>query len=794
MGESSVVRERLRSLCVGNGWSYGVFWRFDHINSMLLTMGDAYYEDHVGAVIENMLSQVHILGEGVIGQTAFTGKHQWMHSDVHGGGWNPCTSLERQDIFQDCSEFGCQFSSGIKTIATISVEPQGVIQLGSTEKIMERLEVVDETKRLFQEVENLDGLIPLENAPSSMNNETNDLNELFASLISPENSNNGDVALNPGDKCNDHRGNIISAVGFQSTSSDDIGATDTTPWFSTWCTESSILTSFEPQLASEIILHDSFESCRDTVQNIQVDSAFTSLADFEKPIQGSCGYQMNNQQSLHGFPVEFNPADLSTDLSKLYQLDDLSQWFATSPEQNFNAMATALNGDFSQVKESTSVLSSLVKGDNFIDVPIQHPANSIQSSITNPFSADGHEKSVIVQSVENGSFDGLGADFACGQVGKCWEDTIMPAVNGGYLATGTALTKCFSESEITGSMPGPRTGLFSKLGLEEILNGKSTTSSSLKCTLEDQSSTTRKRKSECLSVNSNQVQLPRLAGLDRSTHLANSFYNLDNTNRLAPKKDFIPKSQVGLWIDDSYSVNAKSGVQDKQQKAEEHTKNTRKRARPGESTRPRPKDRQQIQDRIKELRGIIPTGGKCSIDSLLDRTIKYMVFLQNVVKYADKLKQTHEPKLIGKENGVVLKDNGTKCGGNTWALAVEGQTVVCPIIVEDLDQPGQMLIEMLCEEQGFFLEIADIIRGFGLNILKGVIESREDKIWARFIVEATRHVTRLDVFWSLVRLLQQTTTGVVDPTNRLSNVVDSGVPPLVDSCQQQSLPPPVSLM
>lgn len=42
---------------------------------------------------------------------------------------------------------------------------------------------------------------------------------------------------------------------------------------------------------------------------------------------------------------------------------------------------------------------------------------------------------------------------------------------------------------------------------------------------------------------------------------------------------------------------------------------------------------------------------------------------------------------------------------------------------------------MLCEERGFFLEIADIIRSFGLNILKGVMEVRENKIWARFIVE-----------------------------------------------------------
>lgn len=46
-----------------------------------------------------------------------------------------------------------------------------------------------------------------------------------------------------------------------------------------------------------------------------------------------------------------------------------------------------------------------------------------------------------------------------------------------------------------------------------------------------------------------------------------------------------------------------------------------------------------------------------------------------------------------------------------------------------------LLLQMLCEEQGFFLEIADIIRGFDLNILKGVTEIRENKIWASFIVE-----------------------------------------------------------
>lgn len=43
------------------------------------------------------------------------------------------------------------------------------------------------------------------------------------------------------------------------------------------------------------------------------------------------------------------------------------------------------------------------------------------------------------------------------------------------------------------------------------------------------------------------------------------------------------------------------------------------------------------------------------------------------------------------------------------------------------------------------MEIADLIRGLGLTILKGVMEAHNDKIWARFAVEV--HV--FDVLWSL---------------------------------------------
>ncbi|KAL7613755.1 hypothetical protein Lser_V15G05829 [Lactuca serriola] len=219
----------------------------------------------------------------------------------------------------------------------------------------------------------------------------------------------------------------------------------------------------------------------------------------------------------------------------------------------------------------------------------------------------------------------------------------------------------------------------------------------------------------------------------------------------------IISSQIASWTEDlgkTEYANNKSKRPD-----DEIGKSNRKRLKPGQNPRPRPKDRQMIQDRVKELREIVPNGAKCSIDALLERTIKHMLFLQSVTKHADKLKQTGESKskskIASKEGpgGVLLRDNFE--GGATWAYEVGSQSMVCPIIVEDLNSPRQMLVEMVCEERGSFLEIADVVRGLGLTILKGVMESRNDKIWAYFTVEANRDVSRMEIFISLVSLLDQ---------------------------------------
>lgn len=109
-------------------------------------------------------------------------------------------------------------------------------------------------------------------------------------------------------------------------------------------------------------------------------------------------------------------------------------------------------------------------------------------------------------------------------------------------------------------------------------------------------------------------------------------------------------------------------------------------------------------------------------------------------------------------------------------------------------------MQMLCEERGFFLEIADLIRGMGLTILKGVMEARNDKIWARFAIEviildrflcichfctgllmwflmqANRDVTRMEIFMSLVHLLEQTVKGGASSANAVENMVHDAFP------------------
>jgi hypothetical protein len=72
------------------------------------------------------------------------------------------------------------------------------------------------------------------------------------------------------------------------------------------------------------------------------------------------------------------------------------------------------------------------------------------------------------------------------------------------------------------------------------------------------------------------------------------------------------KSQIRLWIESGQNMKCESVSASNSKGVDTTSKTNRKRSRPGENPKPRPKDRQLIQDRIKELRELVPNGAKVS--------------------------------------------------------------------------------------------------------------------------------------------------------------------------------------
>lgn len=178
-----------------------------------------------------------------------------------------------------------------------------------------------------------------------------------------------------------------------------------------------------------------------------------------------------------------------------------------------------------------------------------------------------------------------------------------------------------------------------------------------------------------------------------------------------------------------------------------------------DTQKPRPRDRQLIQDRVKELRELVPHGNKCSIDALLDRTVRHMTFLRSVSSQAEKLKYAQSRRRVWNEDDLDSFARQVPQNNATWTYEVGGhsgqQSESCPIIVENIDQQGHILVEMLCIEYGDFLEIAQVLRRLNLTILKGVMESRDGDLWAHFVVEGSRGFNRMEILWHLMQLLQQ---------------------------------------
>ncbi|RCV34980.1 hypothetical protein SETIT_7G202100v2 [Setaria italica] len=804
----------LGALCRAGGWSYAAVWRFHPHDPRLLTLGERYSEDEAKTVVEKMLGQVHIIGEGIIGEALISGECQWIY-DATCNALNQTSHADNRELFEGYTWWQYQFLNGIKTIAVLPLQLQGLVQFGSFRKVPRSSDFLNQVRNIFDQMKNasmentrINSLACSQQPIITSLRSANDI--LVHNTVNPLQSEKLEDNI---EKAESIRSSICSPSNSQRPLNDLTSYVTGNTNIDTHILAMPVNSKSIYELKGFDKVTDFFHQNVDARTEVQVNSSKVPdsfIASIMSAYKSSNNlHRMTNESSDQNMP--YPPYHYTTTNSPNSRLDELCYSSA-----GFSSSLTTVSGKCLQTESDRFLCKSV----SFSSNPC---VSEIQDNCLTPHHALMHKQSLIPDTGEcvkllspdstcpelpnrtseeatagtsnsdmkectgnNSLLESMMLDLSTNSfVQDWWDDNVLLAGNLQNLGN----VHSESATELANKHPSStrERGLLSISAVEQLLSADAPPPAGHGPLGAEASAL-----ANCVS----NYQLPQFPFRDCITaynaqvpSLASSSYTSGNVQNGSSKATSVPPANIS--VDDTCSFNT-TNSKGSQSNNTEGTKVAKKRARASESTRPRPKDRQLIQDRVKELREIVPNGAKCSIDALLERTIKHMLFLQSVTKYAEKIKQADEPKLIDKESGVILKDNqdAGKNGGATWAYEVAGKTMVCPIIVEDLSPPGQMLVEMLCEERGLFLEIADNIRGFGLTILKGLMELRDGKIWARFLVETNREVTRMDIFLSLVQLLEQ--NSLVRSNEQMAKVMNSGVPSFTDH-QRSPLPIPVGV-
>ncbi|KAA0059669.1 transcription factor EMB1444 [Cucumis melo var. makuwa] len=620
----------------------------------LETFYDGHYShDPLGLAVAKMSYHVYSLGEGIVGQVAVTGKHQWITADEQIPNFS--------STIEYCDGWQTQFSAGIKTIVVVAVVPHGVLQLGSLDKVTEDVNLVTRIRNAFLT-----------------------LQESSAGEIKPLHSCKSSGYVKGEDA------SVSKNVGIELSGSGGFESLKTKP-------DAINVESFKSQvrLLDDRICGGEPSGCKDTAvglkQKINVQSQDSAM-----DMLNICGNLLPAEKIMTNgayFPMNPHPSSVYDGVNH--------------------------NGMFTRTNHTEMYLQNDMEASKTIDM---YPSNA---SLKFPAGYELHEV--------------LGPAFLKDALYLDWQTE--------YVLGGKAfeLSEGMSGSQLTSDSPTER---LLEAVVADVCHSSSDVKSDTSLCKSGQSLLTTERIPEP-STNATTSACSEGYSMGQSQ---TSFIGEDMQNSLSSS------GVCGVMSPKGFSSTYSGTGSEHLDKSLEPAKNSKRRARPGESSRPRPRDRQLIQDRIKELRELVPNGAKCSIDSLLERTIKHMLFLQGITKHADKLTKCSNMKLHQKENGMLGTSNTDQ--GSSWAVEVGGQLKVCSIIVENLNKNGQILVEMLCEECSHFLEIAEAIRSLGLTILKGITEAHGEKTWICFVVEGenNRNIHRMDILWSLVQILQRSST------------------------------------
>ncbi|KAL0927119.1 hypothetical protein M5K25_001278 [Dendrobium thyrsiflorum] len=873
--------EALRRLCVDIGWSYAVFWRavgFPSPKHLVWDDGHWYgkvqlsasddVSSHVNALTEfqssglgsidelvkkTMVPQVHVIGVGIVGQAAYTGNHHWILRNITG---------DNESSFQHFTDVNNEFLAGIQTIVIIPVFPHGVVQLGSTKRVMENLLFVNHARNSFMQLAVKPGSSILgltQNAFIQSSLPRPSITPATSDYLFIDNCSNVDrslsmrwsnqLSISSDTRSLSHNSSSLStqikekmskvdAEGLSNKENAGVASVPVAELGQPMVHQAgNTLFHLNKQLVNELV-EAQVTSNKDLISFSRMPVTLSSLSFREQNFLSECHNRTQEpaiaiKASVDGMFGDFDTDSLLEKIEPVDSAKDMERLASASSCTSENVRThsnvscanhlgmirdmNSLNGNqsisinsysdsLSKKSQGVSMAGNLRHGNGLAHISgvsssscglsliglqeCQFGSSNIFGPSQDIKNTDCHDDSCKVQKLhkicaENdssfifmpnekslsfsqlansgddlfdvlGLYTGLDRDKSCEQqftadIPACSSQLDLSPIF--YpVDDNISCTEVFSESNTDQLLDAVVSSIYQGAGhsLHETLSWKASetkvSGSSIPCASSNDGSTSSEQKQGDY-VSSSMVKSNTEATGSTSVRTADS---VDETERPGYNK-----SHASFWVESGKNMNSDNLFESHGKMIDESSKRHRKRARPGETPRPRPKDRQLIMDRVKELREIVPSGAKCSIDALLEKTIKHMLFLQSVSKHADKLKKTGESKIVRKDGVVALKENFQS--GATCAFEVGSQIMTCPIIVEDLNPPREMLVEMLCEERGLFLEIADLIRGIGLTILRGVMEARRDKIWARFAVEANRDVTKMEIFCSLVHLLEPTT-------------------------------------
>lgn len=728
----SNLHRLLRSFCLGTDWKYAIFWKLKQRARMILTWEDAYYDnpsicesseskschnsleqigsadfshDPLGLAVAKMSYHVYSLGEGIIGQVAVTGKHRWICVDNHVTSSGP--SFEFADGWQS------QFSAGIRTIVVVAVVALGVVQLGSLNKVTEDMGVVSCIRSLFLSTQDY--------TISHVHNQVQNSVKNSSSVLDTKTSKSM-PALHDTEKTMKHEALDI-LMPFQCPRKN----------YSPHAVHQKMVVDVAkhdfPELNSDrsSILLQSMSNMMNVEQQKLVGMRPVNESKFE----GNSGCEDKSLESgknvssfLHNLVMDNNGVNDLACPSENVGVDPVS--FSSG----FLDAAVCVSDKFQYVD---------INEKGVLNVPRPSDANFQIKSEKSKFQTEPCYKDTSYTMKFPAGYElheALGPSFLKGS--KCfnWAAEANQDVKNAEMSDEISCSQLTSEFR-------PEHLLEAMVANISHSNNNVNSELSFSTSMQAAIASGRNPEGSVHTINSEGCSIDQLPFVKEDKH-----YSLSSSGI------------CGVMSPKGFSSTCPSSCSEQFERSSEPTKNSKKRARPGESCRPRPRDRQLIQDRIKELRELVPNGAKCSIDSLLECTIKHMLFLQNITKHADKLNKFADTKT--KLHHMEKDIPGQQ--GSSWAMEVGGHLKVSSILVENLNQNGQMFVEMVCEECSHFLEIADAIRSLGMTILNGATEAHGEKTFVCFVVEAgsegqnNRNLHRLDILWSLVQLLQSKST------------------------------------